>query len=108
MIAIVDYGLGNLRSVQKAFERLGGPPRSRGPDASRRRGGVVLPGPARSAHAQPPAAGLVEPVRARSGGRPFLGICLGLAAPVRGERGVRPVRASASSRARCGASRDRA
>ena len=82
MIAIIDYGMGNLRSVSKAFERLGctaAVTRERRviADASH----VVLPG----VGAFPDCMrnleemGLVDPIRqALSSGKPFLGICLGL------------------------------
>jgi glutamine amidotransferase len=82
MIAIIDYGMGNLRSVSKAFERLGFAVNvTRNPrqidDASH----VVLPG----VGAFPDCMrnleemGLIDPVhRALSSGKPFLGICLGL------------------------------
>jgi glutamine amidotransferase len=82
MIAIVDYGMGNLRSVEKALARTGAAvrvtsdPRSIG-DAR----GVVLPGVGAFGACMENLAsrGLVEPVRdAVASGKPFLGICLGL------------------------------
>lgn len=82
MIAIVDYEMGNLRSVQKAFERVGheaiitSDPKVLA-DAAR----VVLPGVGafRDAIAALQARKLVEPIRAAvKSGKPFLGICLGL------------------------------
>ena len=81
-IAIIDYGMGNLRSVQKAFERLGHAAEVTG-DAERvtRAPGVVLPGVGAFAACMTnlAAAGLVEPVRqVIRAGRPFLGICLGM------------------------------
>ena len=81
-IAIIDYGMGNLRSVQKAFERLGHAAEVTG-DADRisRAPGVVLPGVGAFAACMTnlAAAGLVEPVKhAIRTGRPFLGICLGM------------------------------
>jgi len=81
-LAIVDYGMGNLRSVQKAFERLGHAAEVTG-DADRisRAPGVVLPGVGAFAACMTnlAAAGLVEPVKhAIRTGRPFLGICLGM------------------------------
>jgi imidazole glycerol-phosphate synthase subunit HisH len=80
--AIVDYGMGNLRSVQKAFERLGHAAEVTG-DAERiaRAPGVVLPGVGAFAACMTnlAAAGLVEPVKqVIRAGRPFLGICLGM------------------------------
>ena len=45
MIAIVDYGMGNLRSVQKAFEKVGTEAViSRDPDTIRNADHLVLPG----------------------------------------------------------------
>src|SRR3954469_15561370 len=82
MIAIIDYEMGNLRSVQKAFERVG-------------HTAVIASDPAVLADAEKivlPGVGafcdaigalrqrkLVEPIRsAIERGKPFLGICLGL------------------------------
>ncbi|MCE2431835.1 MAG: imidazole glycerol phosphate synthase subunit HisH [Candidatus Latescibacteria bacterium] len=82
MIAIVNYGMGNLRSVQKAFEHVGAKAfivdRPEDIDAAER---VVLPGVGAFGDAMNnlKTAGLIAPiVRAISEGRPFLGICLGL------------------------------
>jgi glutamine amidotransferase len=82
MIAIIDYGMGNLRSVQKAFERTGHAATiTNDPamlaDANR----LVLPGVGafRDAIAALEARQLVAPIRsAIASGKPFLGICLGL------------------------------
>ena len=81
-IVIVDYGMANLRSVQKAFEAVGhaaevtsDPERVRG--ASR----LVLPGVGafRDAIAKLRESGLGDAVKTHiDAGRPFLGICLGL------------------------------
>jgi imidazole glycerol-phosphate synthase subunit HisH len=82
MIAIIDYGMGNLRSVSKAFEAVGHQAvvtrdaRTIG-DASH----VVLPGVGAfgDCMANVEKYGLVEPIRAAiQSGKPFLGICLGL------------------------------
>lgn len=81
MIAIIDYGMGNLRSVQKGLERAGGEAvvtRDIGQIESAR--GVVLPGVgAFSACMQNLGNfGLIEPIRAAiRKKKPFLGICLG-------------------------------
>jgi len=82
MIAIIDYGMGNLRSVSKAFERLGFAVNvTRDPRQIADASHVVLPG----VGAFPDCMrnleemGLIDPVhRALSSGKPFLGICLGL------------------------------
>ena len=81
MIAIIDYGMGNLRSVQKGLERAGGEAvvtRDIGQIESAR--GVVLPGVgAFSACMQNLGNfGLIDPIRAAiRKKKPFLGICLG-------------------------------
>jgi glutamine amidotransferase len=81
-LAIVDYGMGNLRSVQKAFERLGHAAEvTREPERIAAAAGVVLPGVGAfgACMANLTALGLVDPVRqAIDAGRPFLGICLGM------------------------------
>ena len=82
MIAIVDYGMGNLRSVQKGFERVGHRATiTDRPEDVTRAERVVLPGVGAfgDAMANLRGAGLVAPiVKSISEGRPFLGICLGL------------------------------
>lgn len=82
MVTIVDYGSGNLRSVQKAFERLGAAARiTDDPDLVGAASSLVLPGVGafgdamRELHSR----GLVEPIVAHiRADRPFLGICMGL------------------------------
>lgn len=81
-IVIVDYGMGNLRSVQKALEKVGQPAIITG-DANRiaEAAKVVLPGVGafRDAIARLHEADMVEPlVNHVRAGKPFLGICLGL------------------------------
>ena len=66
MITIVDYGMGNLRSVQKGFERLGyqaAVTREPGKIAAAR--GVVLPGVGAFSACMENLTrfGLVEPIR---------------------------------------------
>ncbi len=82
MLHIVDYGMGNLRSVQKAFEKLGfeavitNNPRDLA-TADR----VVLPGVGayRDAIAELKRLDFVQAIHdAIDSGKPFLGICLGL------------------------------
>lgn len=82
MIQIVDYGMGNLRSVQKAFERLSVPAAicTRAAEISDC-DKLILPGVGafRDAISELRRQELVEPIRAHiSAGKPFLGICLGL------------------------------
>ena len=82
MIAVVDYGMGNLRSVQKGLERVGFQAEvTRDPGRIADARGVVLPGVG-AFHAcmeNLRRFGLVEVVRdVVRRKRPFLGICLGL------------------------------
>ncbi|KPK75457.1 MAG: imidazole glycerol phosphate synthase subunit HisH [Phycisphaerae bacterium SM23_30] len=82
MITIVDYGMGNLHSVLKAFEHIGAGARiSSAVSAIASAEKVVLPGVGAFADAME-ALGrmqLVEPLlKAIEQGKPFLGICLGM------------------------------
>jgi glutamine amidotransferase len=82
MIAIIDYGMGNLRSVQKALEGVGGDARIvTDAPALARADKIVLPGVAAfgDAMVQLRQQGLVDPIRRAVGdGVPYLGFCLGL------------------------------
>ena len=82
MIAIIDYGMGNLRSVQKAFERVGFEALvTSDPRQLLQADRVVLPGVGafRDCIRNLEQGGFVEPIlRVIAEGRPFLGICLGL------------------------------
>ena len=82
MIAIIDYGMGNLRSVSKAFEHLGYPVSiTRDPRLMLSATHVVLPGVGafRDCMNNLVRFDLVEPIKkVIASGRPFLGICLGL------------------------------
>jgi glutamine amidotransferase len=81
VIAIVDYGRGNLGSVEKAFERVGIPALvTEDPRAVDEAAAVVLPGDGafHDAMTNLAARQLLDPLRrALDGTRPFLGICLG-------------------------------
>jgi len=82
MIAIVDYGAGNLRSVANAVARLGYESKitSRPRDLLDARA-VIMPGVGAAADtmASLKKLGLVDPIRRFiAGGRPFFGICMGL------------------------------
>jgi glutamine amidotransferase len=81
VIAIVDYGRGNLGSVEKAFTRVGMPATiTQDPAEVRRAEAVVLPGDGafHDAMASLAALSLLEPLRESiEAARPFLGICLG-------------------------------
>ncbi|HEX8523484.1 MAG TPA: imidazole glycerol phosphate synthase subunit HisH [Tepidisphaeraceae bacterium] len=81
-IAIVDYGMANLRSVQKAFEQVGHRADiiSKAEDVAKA-DKVVLPGVGAFADAVATLrdSGLADPIIQHiNNGKPFLGICLGL------------------------------
>lgn len=82
MIAIIDYGIGNVGSVAKAFARLGVPAQlTREAEVIAAADGVVLPGVGAfgDGMANIRAFGLAEVIRqVVRQGTPFLGICLGL------------------------------
>ena len=88
MIAVVDYGVGNLRSAQKGLERAAA---EEGLDLEvrvtpepadiERARGVVLPGVGAFAHCMEELAeaGMTDVVLdAAASGRPFFGICVGM------------------------------
>lgn len=82
MIAIIDYQMGNLRSVQKGFEKVDhAAVITCDPAELARADKIVLPGVGAFADAiaELRRRELVEPIRAAvASGKPFLGICLGL------------------------------
>ncbi len=82
MIAIVDYGMGNLRSVQKGFEKVGHSAEvTNDPAALAAATKIVLPGVGafEDAMTELRHRELVGPILgAIESGKPFLGICLGL------------------------------
>lgn len=82
MIAIIDYGMGNLRSVAKGFEKTGVDVGiTNDPRTVDEASGVVLPGVGAFSDAMRNLRelGLVESIhRAVAEKKPFLGICLGL------------------------------
>jgi glutamine amidotransferase len=81
-ISIIDYGMANLRSVQKAFESVGAAARIVStPEEIERADRIVLPGVGAFADAVRTLRDkqMVEPILAHiKRGLPFLGICLGL------------------------------
>ncbi len=82
MVTIIDYGSGNLRSVQKAMERVGVEARiTDDPNVVAESSHLVLPGVGAFGDAIRAirSRGLVEPILAHiRADRPFLGICMGL------------------------------
>jgi imidazole glycerol-phosphate synthase subunit HisH len=81
MIAILDYGAGNLRSVAKALETIGtSPVLTDDPAVFAEADGLVVPGQGSAVDAMRnlQRLGLAEPLRQYvASGRPFLGVCLG-------------------------------
>ncbi|HOD12218.1 MAG TPA: imidazole glycerol phosphate synthase subunit HisH [Candidatus Omnitrophota bacterium] len=82
MIAIIDYGSGNLRSVHKALEHVGARAQvTDQPEDILKADKIILPGVGAIAPAiqRLSALNLVDPIKkAIKDGKPFLGICLGL------------------------------
>ena len=82
MIAIIDYGAGNLQSVKKAFDFIGAESViTDNPEVINACDRVLLPGVGSFGDAMDSMAknGLVETVKQNAlSGKPFLGICLGL------------------------------
>jgi imidazole glycerol-phosphate synthase subunit HisH len=83
MIVVIDYGMGNLRSVAKALAHVAPSEEvavSADPAVILRADRVVLPGQSAMPDCMKGlvASGLVDTVRAVLDDRPFLGICLGL------------------------------
>ncbi len=82
MMVIVDYGMGNLRSVQKAFQRMGEEALiTSNPGEVLRASKLVLPGVGAFGNcmANLKERRLIDPIyRFIERGKPFLGICLGL------------------------------
>ena len=95
-IAIVDYGMGNLRSVSKALEHVAPQDRvlvTADPDAIRSADRVVVPGQGAMPDCmrQLAKSGAREAVLEAARAKPFLGICIGLQMLFeRGEEGDTP------------------
>lgn len=82
MIAVIDYGAGNLQSVVKALHYIGcDAVVTKDKEVLKKSDGAILPGVGSFADAMDcmKASGLTEPViEFANSGKPFLGICLGL------------------------------
>lgn len=82
MLCIIDYGIGNLRSIEKAFEAVGADVvRSDKPDDIARASHVVLPGVGAfgACADEIRKRDLVDPIlQAIDAGKPFLGVCVGM------------------------------
>ncbi len=78
-IAIIDYGLGNLRSVSRALEKVGGSPViTSDPEIIRSADGIVLPGVGAFHEGMTRLSSLRDLLHEAQGERPILGICLGM------------------------------
>jgi len=81
-IAVIDYGMGNLRSVEKALLSLGADVTVTGdPEVVRCAAGVILPGVGAFGDAMDNlrGQGMIPAIQeVVSAGKPFLGICLGM------------------------------
>ena len=87
LLAVLDYGIGNLRSAQKALEHVGADARlTSDPDLIAEAAGIVLPGVGAFGRCMEALAdaGLADLARtaaleaAAGTGRPFLGVCVGM------------------------------
>ena len=79
-VAIINYGLGNLRSVEKATEKVGGTPQiTSSPEDLKAADAIILPGVGAFRDAQANLRELTPTVLEQvEAGKPLLGICLGL------------------------------
>jgi len=81
-IVIIDYGMGNLRNVERGFEKIGvGAKVTRNKKEIQRASAIVLPGVGafKDCMMNLEKYGLIEPIlQSIEKGRPYLGICLGL------------------------------
>lgn len=86
LVAVLDYGIGNLRSAQKALQHVGADAHlTADPSVIERASGVVLPGVGAFGRCMEALSetGMAEVARraaldAVEGGRPFLGVCVGM------------------------------
>ncbi len=81
MIAIIDYGAGNIFSVKNALDYLGLPGElTSNPEDIRKADALILPGVGAfpSAMQMLKDRGLVEVIQEEAHKKPFLGICLGM------------------------------
>lgn len=82
MLAVIDYGAGNIRSVCNALRKLGCEPKvTSKPEEVLKAKAVILPGvgAADDTYKSLKELGLAEPIkRVIEDGKPFLGICVGM------------------------------
>ena len=80
-IAIIDYGMGNIKSVENSFSNSGARVEvTSDPEVIRRSAAVILPGVGayRDAYNNLEKMGLIKPIYENIRKKPFLGICLGM------------------------------
>lgn len=78
-IAVLDYGLGNLRSVVRGLEAAGASPKiTNDPEIIQSADGLLLPGVGAFAEGMNKLAPLIDLVKKEAAKKPLLGICLGM------------------------------
>jgi glutamine amidotransferase len=79
MLVVIDYSVGNVKSVCNAFRHIGCEAQlSRDPAEIEKAAGLVLPGVAAFGYAMDALGSAADPVKAAvAGGKPILGICVG-------------------------------
>lgn len=79
MLVIIDYGVGNVRSVTNAFRYIGSDIKvSCEPEVIRKSHGLILPGVGASGYAMQKVAPIADVIKNEAAaGKPLLGICVG-------------------------------
>ena len=78
-IAVLDYGLGNLRSVVRGLEAAGPRPKiTNDPEIIQSADGLLLPGVGAFAEGMSKLSPLIDLVKKEAAKKPLLGICLGM------------------------------
>ncbi len=78
-VAVLDYGLGNLRSVVRGLEAAGGRPKiTNDPEIIQSADGLLLPGVGAFSEGMNKLAPLIDLVKKEAAKKPLLGICLGM------------------------------
>ena len=78
-IAVLDYGLGNLRSVVRGLEAAGARPKiTNDPEVIQSADGLLLPGVGAFAEGMKKLTPLIDLVKEEAAKKPLLGICLGM------------------------------
>jgi len=82
MIALIDYGAGNVRSIENAFKKLGVEVKlTQKPSGLKKADAIILPGVGNFGDAMKGIGRYRKAIEAEvSAGKPFLGLCLGIQA----------------------------